>query len=624
MRRPVRRAAIRAKDRIVPTLQNVSDAEDGHETFGQEPDRHSSDLDEFVPHDEHMISDQDAVTKNDHSEERSRSASPDAVPNSRKTPKSKRKLSKIADKRLMARSQINTDTDMAEIEGQQRSVRKRFAQGPIENHVISLLGDHVSLEHALEQRTAWGAETSGPSQSLIRRFHGLSAHQNERLQLQTSQQREVITDDLQLHSTYLPAVDSAKVYFVNPETISTSDTPIELRMFDVHDSSRESALKSYTIHTGLDNRAITWLPVSNEVQNFAVGGSHLERLHEFNAGPGCIQIWSLFLGELNRCIQVDIVYLHDFGTTLDLKWCPSCSADDSVLGVLAGVFGDGTLRIWQVTKKATTSTTCAEYRKLDAPAYTFSCPETQCTTFDWLTSTRLAAGCANGIFLIWDLSSETPFPISTGSPHTTHVKNIVACLPGAEDVILTTSWDHDVKFSNIWNPDTDFLTAPRERYMPTSAAWSAFLNCAIVDEELNSLKAISMRSGATMTLAAMKGTITTIATNAKHPFLAVGDASGTLMIMNACRKTMFKKNPQFGRRLYELEWEHELDTYRFTPNFKVEELVGRLEAKQDAATHIYPSEVNVSSAAWNPNPGFEGLLASCTQRFVRIDDASVP
>lgn len=503
--------------------------------------------------------------------------------------------------------------------------KKRHTNGSKENQVVSLLGDHVPLDYAMSQRSAWGLEVTGPSTALIQRYHGHSPARHGTPVSTASDQREMILEDVIAYADCLPPSRSVKVELVKPETLAISAH--ELEIFGVHDTALHSNHKSFTIHTGLSNRTLTWLPALGDTQYLAVGGTPVNApntpLFRFESGPGCIQIWSVVPRGQQRTTRLKIVYVHNFGHTWDLKWCPSLRKDGSVPGLLAGVFSDGIIRVWHVATK-TASDVEAEFRKLDVPAYAFSSPETSCTTFDWISSKKLVAGCANGMFLVWDLENGARYPVSTGSPHTAFINNIVSCGPGAADVVITSSWDCDVKLSDIWRPDVEVLPAARERMVIYTVAWSEFLNSALLNDDSNAVKMLSMRAGYSTNLATTKGSVTTVATSHKHPFVAVGDASGTLMILNSCRKALMKKVPQFRRRVYHLDWASHEDAYRFTENYKIDELLGKMESKQFFATNIYPQQVNITKATWNNNPGFEGLLASCASVFVRIDDMTTP
>lgn len=517
--------------------------------------------------------------------------------------------------------------DSIEDKAQSRSTRygrRRHGEGTREDNVINLLGDHVPLDYAMSQRSAWGPAIIGPSRSLIARYHGNRAPSST-----AGRPAETTQKESQLHNfsdlgAYVHPGRTVNVQFVAPETLET--IYVAMPIFHVFDTASMSNHKSFTIHTGLSNRAVSWLATPNECQFLAIGGLPLDhsptRLFHFEGGPGCVQIWSVQIGT-PRYAHLDILYVHDFGHAWDLKWCPTIFEDDSALGLLAGVFNDGSIRVWFIRPRDGQNTE-PEYRKLNVPAYTFSAPDASCTVLDWISDTKLAAGCANGMFFVWDLEYDLQCPVSTGSPHTTFINTITACGPGAEEVLLTSSWDCDVRLSDYRNPEVEYLPAPRERMNIYAAAWSEFLNCAIVNEDSNSVKLVSMRGGYTANLATVKGTVTALATNPFHPFLAIGDASGSLIILNTCRKAMWKKLPQYKRRVYRLDWAKDEDAYRFTENYKIDESLGKMESKKFFVTNIYPEEVNVTKAAWNSNPGFEGLLASCTTSFVRIDDMTAP
>lgn len=494
--------------------------------------------------------------------------------------------------------------------------RRRHANGGKEDNIISLLGNHVSMSEALTKKQEWAVEVLGPRLTLMRKYFG---------DVHSLPMTSDFSSDPQ-KSTPLGAVPpmvgrhSIRTQFVKPEDRTLIYR--EMSRHDIHDSfSSGSKSESITICTGLVNHTVAWLPTSVGIQYLAVAGKDKEQeplpLFQVQGGPGQIQIWQI-ASDGQRKVRLRKTICHNYGVSWQLKWCPALS-HSKALGLLAGVFGDGSLRLFNVYDELDGHA----IEQLDHAAHTFNLPDSHVVTFDWLDHTRIAAGCANGMFVVWDIAGDMRYPISTGILHSTFVNNIVACGPTASDVVLTTSWDCSVKMSNIWNPEVEFVAAARERTSVYAAAWSDFINCAIVNDDLRSFRIVSMRGGFSATLGSMEGTVTALATNEKHPFLAVGDASGAVTIVNVCRKAMMKKLDQFRRRVYQLDYGMKEDEYRFTENFYIDELLSKTVTAKNVATKIYPQEVKVTALAWNGNPGFEGLLASATTHFVRIDNVGV-
>lgn len=504
--------------------------------------------------------------------------------------------------------------------------KRRHADGSKEDNLISLLGEHVSMDHALALRQSWGKEVRGPRRSLIQRF---LTQENVCLssdKLKATDQREVLVEDLAMLSAYIPAETTVNVEFILPGSLELSN--LEMSTYNSRSSATNSN-RSSTLFTGLSNRSLSWLRTreNERDQYLAVAGTPAQALptplFSLETCPGCIQIWRVAAQSLDIASNLEIVYAHDFGHTWGLKWCPAVAEADTNLGYLAGVFGDGTVRIWCVAKKGGEERPEPQFRRLTSPAYTLQVPDSGCVTIDWISDVQLAAGCMNGMVVVWDLAIDNVRPVSVSHPHTTYINNIVSCGPTARDVVATTSWDCDLKLSNIWRADAEFLPASRERMVSYAAAWSDFLNCAVVNEDQHNVRLVSMRGGYSANLASMTGTVTALATDPSHPFLAVGDASGCVVITNTCRKAMWKKHTQYRRRVYQLDWAMSQDKYRFTENFEIDEMTGKTVSNKTITTAIYPKQVGITCITWNSNAGFEGLLASCTEKFIRIDDMTI-
>lgn len=135
--------------------------------------------------------------------------------------------------------------------------------------------------------------------------------------------------------------------------------------------------------------------------------------------PGTIQIWSVApLSSSGARVRLDLVLHTFFGTASALSWRPlphGVSASDvygsDVLGHLACVFPDGTLRVFQVpdpyaaARRRNSLPTQPVPMQIETPAVlTLDLLETQILSLDWAGHSRLATGCANGHVAVWDVA----------------------------------------------------------------------------------------------------------------------------------------------------------------------------------------------------------------------------
>ncbi|KAJ2158654.1 hypothetical protein GGF46_003618 [Coemansia sp. RSA 552] len=145
-------------------------------------------------------------------------------------------------------------------------------------------------------------------------------------------------------------------------------------------------------------------------------------------GPGSIQIWRLDIdpeeGRSSRC-RLDIVLLHDFGRCVALKWCPiGMDRKAGTMGLLAAIFGDGSLRICAVPTtrdslhSSQLSAGTAGERVLPGalvdPVFVrwprrslmeTRAPHGMFTVLQWATCDVLLAGTSKGVLTVWEVGS---------------------------------------------------------------------------------------------------------------------------------------------------------------------------------------------------------------------------
>lgn len=499
--------------------------------------------------------------------------------------------------------------------------------------IIALLGAHCDTDLEAEKRDLFCSEVRGPLQSAMTTFRDQHPIPPSITPLEPQSTEHVLQlGSLSAFQSHLPSEDPVKVDFLKPGTRSLET--IEMSTYDVRDQlNTKSKTGSIIISTGLENRTSTWCPCNSKSEQYlAIGGISLNApaapMYRFEGGPGCIQIWSIVTFGNGRGASLRFLYIHDFGHTYTLHWCPSDSIDtETGLGLLAGVFGDGTIRILSVPRPSSTNhldTVQTEYRYIQTPAYTLSIPDSSFTCFDWLTPSRIAAGCANGMVVIFDLSVSITHPIISSYPHKSFINNLVSCSPSMPDTILTTSWDCEIKTSNIWTMESDVVSPSRDRMVSYAAAWSDTLNCGVVNEDGNAARLYSARLGESTFLVSCLGSVTALHCSPHHPFVVVGETSGLVQIANAARKVLRKKVPQYRRRIFQLDYAWREERYRFLENYEVDDLLGRhVDRHKAILTNIFPREIAVHNVVWNRNDGHEGVLASCVGRFLRIDDLAI-
>ncbi|KAJ3313125.1 hypothetical protein HDV04_002442 [Boothiomyces sp. JEL0838] len=155
---------------------------------------------------------------------------------------------------------------------------------------------------------------------------------------------------------------------------------------------------------------ITWAPkinLGNDPEYFAVGG-HQEKFfyHEYSDNNedinSEIQIWKFNPDE--EILPSMLFRLEtNFGAVVDMKWCPNGAyySNHNRLGFLAVVFGDGSLRIYNIPLYLQ-EIYVGKSVEIDE-ILQFVVPNTSLTTIQWSQDDLLAAGCSNGHIIVWNL-----------------------------------------------------------------------------------------------------------------------------------------------------------------------------------------------------------------------------
>ncbi|KAJ3274963.1 General transcription factor 3C polypeptide 2 [Terramyces sp. JEL0728] len=159
-----------------------------------------------------------------------------------------------------------------------------------------------------------------------------------------------------------------------------------------------------TVNVGLSATKVAWCPnpsIANCFEDYlAVGGNFgktvYSEINELDSSTKSqIQIWKLVLGEqLSISLQFNLE--TDNGTIVDMQWCPNGCYDAAKdrLGILATVFGDGSLKLYNIPLFGAHEEKVGKTFAFDE-IFEFKAPTTCITAIEWGPNDFLAAGCAN-------------------------------------------------------------------------------------------------------------------------------------------------------------------------------------------------------------------------------------
>lgn len=282
--------------------------------------------------------------------------------------------------------------------------------------------------------------------------------------------------------------------------------------------------------------------------------------------------------------------------------------------------------------------------RIDKAAFESCPPGTICTSVDWLSSSHIAAGCANGFVAIWDLAehlsnerftppSPNPRPFFYHPLHQTYILSIASCYPSFPELIVTSSMDGYVRLTNIHTPTSDYALAQRSRIGTSIAEWCDALQCVLTSEENNTLHYIALRRfyGSTI-LGRLSGNVTAVAPGAMHTSVLAGGADGSVIALNAMRKFISNKAAASQLTWFQHNWSRKDGGFsRIVEGFKVDRptLVGTLaEGKRfpDGTlwATIFEERSAITHVAWNPNMACGGWAAAAMgDGLVRIEDLAI-
>ncbi|CAE6465036.1 unnamed protein product [Rhizoctonia solani] len=351
---------------------------------------------------------------------------------------------------------------------------------------------------------------------------------------------------------------------------------VELKLFETQKldsfwpSSRALAFNSGNPVWGLD-----WCPISekftaehNYAQYLAVSTIPSNNSGDSppNLRESTIQIWCFGPNKTptdktdqGTASCVLVLCLDDVPPARLLKWCPLPTNDENEppgdtirkLGILAGVFGDGAVRIYAVPDPAGyEADNEPAYVRLTRPLVHLALPDARFTYLDWGNSEVLAMGCSNGHIAVYNLKSaiqETPDPhgLSVLPTHYIHVHQSRVQsvkwirLPGepGQDphMIVSGGFDGHIYVTDLRHPGGMPVSMYRCRDVIQAVAFSTYGAGIISNEHENMVKFTGLHPfvlGRGHNVTECRGPIWDIATSDLHPQVAVASSDGTLTIAN--------------------------------------------------------------------------------------------
>lgn len=395
-----------------------------------------------------------------------------------------------------------------------------------------------------------------------------------------------------------------------------------------------------------------------------------------------IQIWEFMSSSdghvsLKTLPKLRKVICTNWGDVKSLKWCPAPRKFDSSsqpdetsnLGLMAVLFGDGSIRVVDISV-STSSEKPTEYVHMQAAAFVTRPPNTICTCLTWLSSTSIAAGCANGSVGVWNVSSsltgssteteQIAEPVVYASLATTYVLAVTSCYPSRPHILLaTTMAGHlymidllDMPSSTTFGPATT-IRSTRSRIGRSILVWHDWSQMVLSSDDNFTLIAYPLRRffrqiGCTR----YKSPALAVSVSPVHPFVVAGCAGGEVTCNNPLRRAYESKVPIWNQTWFSHEWRSlkpgerlneddaamdEADAENDESNTGMSRILEghkceliKLFNTEDSFTHreggtiyttVYELKTSITTVCWNPNIHVGGWVAAgMASGLLRVED----
>ncbi|KAG8886435.1 hypothetical protein FRB98_001296 [Tulasnella sp. 332] len=407
-------------------------------------------------------------------------------------------------------------------------------------------------------------------------------------------------------------------------------------------------------------------------------GSRLSR-----PAPACIQIWSMGPSpddEGEAVMRCEMVLCVDCGPAQSLKWCPLPSHDADAsstnaeafsrpprkLGILGGVFADGSITFWAVpdpedlhhlVQKSSASE--QEYRDgydaikvgLKKPLLRIEMDDVPFWSLDWANSEMIAAATTNGIISVYHIkdhfmgkATECILPTYFRRVHQSAIRSLAwmklppsngsgrFCFSQDPTIICSVGYDGQVLFVDVRDEIVNEMA--RYRDVINSVVFAPWTGGPVWTEseiiKWGSIGPTEIGRGH-LTMQTV-GSVWSLAVSDYHPFLAVASADGSCQTTNILKVMRQRFNgARVFYKIFQMDYNGNTGEYRMLENFLPIQLSGtrntlvtndpsepskpkpkkraKGSAKEPVApatshtTAGWPPEVSVNVVSWNSGNG---------------------
>ncbi|KAI9815321.1 MAG: hypothetical protein M1827_002801 [Pycnora praestabilis] len=438
---------------------------------------------------------------------------------------------------------------------------------------------------------------------------------------------------------------------------------------------RKGRREGWILNAGAKIKGLGWAPNQHGgTQYLALSTQSLGKAHNMSQqepsiapafapsqpSPSSMQIWSFAASsksgleghiDTDRIPQLRQVICTEWGELKQFKWCPMPrdirgeEAQGRVnLGLLAGIWGDGKVRVIDVMCYGE-RVKPTEYIRLEQVTFEAIPANTICTCVHWLSSSELAVGCANGFVAVWNIGNSMTDEATTSAPemsprpwfytllHSSYILALVSAYPSQPHLLITSSMDGYMRLTDLRAPATDSILSLRSRVGTDTLAWCDTIQVALSAEENNFIRVYPIRRFySSIHIAVHPSLVLSLAVGTAHPILLAGGADGSVIATNPIRKIFNIKAQQYQQRWFQHDWTRKGEgTSRISEGFKTEtmsllrNLMGDQKVRDGTVyATIYEEEAGATQVVWNPNIVCGGWAAAgMASGLVRVEDLAL-
>ncbi|GAM88081.1 hypothetical protein ANO11243_061120 [Dothideomycetidae sp. 11243] len=455
----------------------------------------------------------------------------------------------------------------------------------------------------------------------------------------------------------------------------------------------------WLLNLGERIQAVAWAPNNDSTtqylavstmpfQHIAEAGSDMKRqnqsfFHPQRPAKSAIQVWQIGVDDsaginLDQPPRLRQVICTEGGDIRSLKWCivPRMDSEEGLsgkhLGLLAGVWTDGAIRILDITVPSSTAPT--QYLALRSAAFLSRPPHGVFTSVAWLSSHGICGGMSNGSVAVFDIPlhlespsvSQSAKPVVCSQLQSSYINSLTSCYPSRPQMLCTNSVSGFLSLTDLsrvttstgFNP-SNTVFSPRSRLGRVALAWHDWSQMLLTCDDTGMLHGLPLRRFFGYTgLARFRTTVTALAASECHPFIAATGVGGDVSTLNPMRRAVYAKGEMWVLRWFNHEWRRAKfnvggkGLVRIVEGFRAETMLlvkpgrtsqatattpakkaGRGGKKRAAKSRpppgllltIHEAQSAATAVAWNPNLRLGGWIAAgLGSGLLRIEDVGVP